>query len=569
MDTVRVINNHVGFRPGNRKKKVLVPYTDAACDFVGGAFFHVLEHNNFSKYPLNSPEQLQYSYRQKLEKKHTDFGMWWVGDFSHISEPGVYQVYNGSTPGVSFVIRDDVWVRIIPECIRYFQIQSCGREVPGWHDACHLDDGYIREQDKYINAAGGWHDAGDFRKWASSTAMNAISLLIGNRIWKGREKTLGLSPGILLDESLEGMRFFLGIQDPDTGALYHNIAGGRNCRHDNLENRYTDNIPRSGDERRIFPDVSSGEPPSEYTTLFALYANELKEENPEHSQQCIEAAQKSLAFDLKNGRTDAEGLQWRCWGFLELWRYTKDENYLNQGISTLKMTLDLQVRKYIGEQTITRGFFRMGENTDSFYRKHIGTDHLIWIIAEYIKALPKHEDVNHWKDALSLWVDDYFLVFANRNPFCILPYSFYSSPPDEHPHCVYRKIDNRLYFRYFLADNRFGSNARSCVTAAALANTAKVLNRKTLLDYGYKLLEWVVGNNPFQISTMNGVGVRQPCALSYQMGNIPGGMTMGVFGDDNDQPAYYPHEWCCQDEYYGYQTSQFFWALLALQDVDY
>ena len=33
-----------------------------------------------------------------------------------------------------------VWLRILPECIRYFQVQSCGRNMPGWHDACHLDD---------------------------------------------------------------------------------------------------------------------------------------------------------------------------------------------------------------------------------------------------------------------------------------------------------------------------------------------------------------------------------------------------------------------------------------------
>jgi hypothetical protein len=48
------------------------------------------------------------------------------------------------------------------------------------------------------------------------------------------------------------------------------------------------------------------------------------------------------------------------------------------------------------------------------------------------------------------------------------------------------------------------------------------------------------------------------------MGNIPGGVTMGIFGDEADMP-WYPHPWACTDEYYGYQTSHFTWALLALQ----
>ena len=93
-----------------------------------------------------------------------------------------------------------------------------------------------------------------------------------------------------------------------------------------------------------------------------------------------------------------------------------------------------------------------------------------------------------------------------------------------------------------------------------------MLERPELVTHAYRLLEWTLGNNPFQMSTMNGVGVVQPCALSFQMGNIPGGVTMGIFGDDSDQP-WYPHPWACTDEYYGYQTSQFLWAVLALQDL--
>ena len=53
--------------------------------------------------------------------------------------------------------------------------------------------------------------------------------------------------------------------------------------------------------------------------------------------------------------------------------------------------------------------------------------------------------------------------------------------------------------------------------------------------------------------------------MSFLMGNIPGGVTLGILGDENDQPAY-RDPWSCSDEYYGYQTSHFTWALLALQN---
>jgi hypothetical protein len=52
------------------------------------------------------------------------------------------------------------------------------------------------------------------------------------------------------------------------------------------------------------------------------------------------------------------------------------------------------------------------------------------------------------------------------------------------------------------------------------------------------------------------------------MGNIPGGVTFGIHGDRDDEPAYW-HPWSCSDEYYGYQSSQFLWAVLALQDLSH
>jgi hypothetical protein len=82
------------------------------------------------------------------------------------------------------------------------------------------------------------------------------------------------------------------------------------------------------------------------------------------------------------------------------------------------------------------------------------------------------------------------------------------------------------------------------------------------------LLEWTLGANPFQTSTMSGVGVIQADALSFQMGNIPGGVMLGPGGDEQDLPCY-AHPRSCTDEYYGYQTSQFLWAVLALEGMEW
>ena len=559
---LKVINTQVGLRPAQGRKRILVSDTPAASSIFGSSLFTVFEHNELSKYSLNASQQSDNRFIGNLHRVRGDLGPWLVGDFDHINRPGVYQAYCGNAPGPSFAIRDDVYARVVPDCLRYFRVQSCGRDVPGWHEACHLDDGYIVEEDRYVEAAGGWHDAGDFRKWATSTAMIPIALLVGHRLWAGREQQMGLATGELLHEALHGLDYFLNIQQAD-GGLLHNIGGGRETPHDNLDCRYTDNRPRSGDERRIWPQPMAG-PPGKFTTLFALYANALAEQDPDRARRCVEAARRSAAYNRQADDPSVDHLQWRAWGDLELWRATGEPAHRDAGVEAIDRLLRCQVVDYIGGQSITRGFFRAAPGSDDFHRKHVGADYVIWTLGQFVDALPDHPQANRWRDAIALWYEDYVCSMSARNAFGLLPYGLYASPPTDRPHEQYRPLGDGLWFRYFMRGRRLGSNARLSLAAAALASAAKALNRPQCLDHAYPLLEWTLGANPFQMCMMNGVGVLEPCALAFQTGNIPGGVTLGIGGDEDDMP-WYPHPWACCDEYYGYQTSQFLWAVLALQ----
>ncbi len=559
----KVIVNQLGFRNGSRRKLVILNDLPDNRGIMGDCLVSVAELNGFSMYALNDPRQHPFFHQTSASVAPGDFGRWLVADISRLDRDGVYQAHCGNNASPVFVIRDDLWLRLLPECIRYFQIQSCGRMVVGWHEACHLDDGHIHELDRYLPAAGGWHDAGDFRKWATSTALNAIALLVGHRFWAGREAELGIEPGILLAEALQGVHYFLGIQDEATGALFQNIGGGREAWHDNLDNRYTDNLPRSGDERRIWP-TPWARPAGKFTTLFALYANALRATHPDLADRCLAAARRSITFDLSEGTMSADALQWRAWGFLELWRHQQRDEDKHAALDALQALLTLQVTDFIGGQESVRGFFRQQAESTQYHRKHIGADYPIWVIAEFLREWPAHPQAERWREAIRLWADDYALVFAARNPFGLLPYALYHDIPEDHRDCTYRQLGDHLYFRYFIASRRLGSNARLALSAVAFAAAAQALDRPELLDHGYRLLEWIIGANPFEISMMNGVGITQPCALSFQMGNIPGGVTLGVGGDEEDMPWYTPHR-SATDEYYGYQTSHFTWALLALQ----
>lgn len=556
-----ILQTQLGFRSGQTRKRIVVPDVPEARNVFGDAIYTVFEQNDFSKHALNAPEQNQFTVRDVLRRVDSDFGPWLVGDIGATRTNGVYQTVLGSNLSPTFAIRDDVYLRILPLCIRYFQVQSCGREVPGWHEACHLDDGYIVEEDRFVEAAGGWHDAGDFRKWASSTSMIAFSLLIANRLYSGHEESLGLAPGIFLQEAMQGFDYFLNIQQDD-GSLLQNIGGGKDTFHDNGDCRYTDNVPQSGDERRIHP--GHAKPPAKYAALFALYAEELWNDAPEEAQEALDAALRALQYDHRTDDRSMDNMQWRAWTHLILFRITGEEEHKTNALQSIAAVLDLQVTDYVGGQQITRGFWREHPDTGGYNRKHVGNTYHIWILAEFIETFDDPADLQRWKDAIALWVDDYALVFADRNPFGLLPYGLYEAPPADNAAYTYRPLGDTLCFRYFLANDGRISNARCSAAAMAFAAAARVLGRPELLDRGYRLLEWTLGANPFQICMMNGVGVHQPDPLSFQMGRIPGGVTLGPGGDRRDMP-FYPHPRSCTDEYYGYQTSQFLWATLALQ----
>jgi len=562
---LKLIHTQLGYRPGHGRKRILANDSPQAAGIFGDPVYLVVDQHKLSQYVLDSPVQHEAVFRSVFRREVCDFGPWLIGDIAALRGPTVYQAYCRGAVGPSFVVHDDVWVRILPECIRYMQIQSCGRNMPGWHDACHLDDGYLKEEDRYIEAVGAWHDAGDFRKHITSVGLNAYALLIAHRIWGGREDRLGLPAGIFLDEALQGVHYFLNVQNPETGMLHRSCGDGGN-----IDNRYTDNIRASGDERLV--DALPALPAGKNTTLFALYANCLVTRDPGLAARCRQAAELSLRYDLARGTMTADALQWRAWAYVELWRLTQDEAHRQAGVAAMRALLELQVTDYVGGQCITRGFFRTGPDAPGYLHKGTGNAYVIWVIGEFIAAWPDHADVQRWKDALTLWADDYAGVFANRNAFGLLPWRLVEAPPEDRGQNHYRPLGDGLWYRYFGPGSSMGFNGAHALNAAALAAAAKALGRSDLLDPAYRLLEWIVGANPFQMSTVSGVGIQQANAHSLQVGNIPGGVMNGVGGDEQDMPCFGGHPWlCCAEytEYYGYNTSQFLWAMAALQDLSW
>ncbi len=80
-----------------------------------------------------------------------------------------------------------------------------------------LDDARRRDTGEHIDTVGGWHDAGDLRKWTAHTMLLGIAIHQIKRLAETRWNSFDQNEGDLLNELRWGNQFFLKIQDRRLG----------------------------------------------------------------------------------------------------------------------------------------------------------------------------------------------------------------------------------------------------------------------------------------------------------------------------------------------------------------
>jgi len=182
----------------------------------------------------------------------------WSADFSDYDRPGRYRVsvQTGEQTVVSpeFEIADDLIARRTSElAYRFYYYQRCGVEIPGFHEACHLDDALLADG-QHRDLTGGWHDAGDYNKYNGLTPEAAHFLALAwhrkPKLFADRDADANGLPDIL-DEARWGVHFLRKMLDDDSLELLNAVSSG--YRYWGPPEKETDNRPNSGDERPVTP----------------------------------------------------------------------------------------------------------------------------------------------------------------------------------------------------------------------------------------------------------------------------------------------------------------------------
>lgn len=279
-----------------------------------------------------------------------------VVDFSGLTEPGnYYLVVPGAGQSPPFSIAADVFAEPLKVSMLGLFGQRCGVAVQFTHNGetydhgeCHLDDAsmkYIDNSSDIRDATGGWHDAGDYGKYAVNGGF-ALGVML--KAWEHFQPALekltydympetgGALPDFL-DEAKFQMEWMLKMQFPD-GSVPHKVTG---LNFEGLT------VPPSGDtQTRFFAPVSTAGA-ADLVAVAAQSARIFRPYDPEFADKCLAAAELSYEYLKANPQAieppdpgpgnDFRQMQYktgdkddRFWALAELWETTGREELLEE-----------------------------------------------------------------------------------------------------------------------------------------------------------------------------------------------------------------------------------------------
>lgn len=168
-----------------------------------------------------------------------NFKNYYLLDFSDLKNPGTFHLEVPAAKAVSerFRIGSDVYGGYSDVLLEFMRQQRCGYN-PFLDVVCHERDGRAMdgpmEDSTYVDARGGWHDAGDQLKYlitgSNATARMLMAYRLFPRVFKDSVNALG-QPGSndaadVLDEGRWGLEWLLRLH-PESRQLFHQVGDDR------------------------------------------------------------------------------------------------------------------------------------------------------------------------------------------------------------------------------------------------------------------------------------------------------------------------------------------------------
>jgi endoglucanase len=294
-------------------------------------------------------------------------------NFTRLVTAGRFFIEAGSVQSPTFNISSRLYQQIPDRLLEFMRQQRCGYN-PFVDAVCHSFDGRTafgpEPSGTYVNASGGWHDAGDQLKYLL-TSSNATAQMLLAYVLIGRSRaerrpvftdafnSLGQRGpnGIpdVLDEARWGLEWMLRLH-PKPNHLYHQVADDRDHKGFRLpQNETVDYGWGPGSYRVVYfadgkpqglkqyqsESTGIGNLAGRYAAAMALGYEIWKNKSSPFAQQLLRAGKEVYELgQQKEGvqQGNSYGAPYRYaettwaddmeWGAAELFRATKDKRYL-------------------------------------------------------------------------------------------------------------------------------------------------------------------------------------------------------------------------------------------------
>jgi len=496
-------------------------------------------------------------------------------DFSDIKEPGYYTVHAGGISSMPFPIGDDAYRSAAWRILNFIFSERCGFDVPGIHTECHQDALCAHPADgRKITVCGGWHDAADLTQDTCNTIDVAWSVMDLAEAYKEKD-------GILYERALEEARWGLN--------WIMRTRFGDGYRHNGMViGIWTNNM--IGD----FDDMTAAASNPPFTNFAAAgvcaKAAQIDWEDPLFTKWCLDCAVEDFDFGkqfmhVPNQKNPEIALYGQATvAAVMLYKATKQQNYLDGAADFARVILSCQEQRQREDLKNIRGFFyetRECKRILAYF--HRSYEHLpVQALALLSETAPGHKDAANWKYGMELYAG--YLKATLVPPYDLLASSIYEVDNTDYSSIYHegsraigqpsmeeynrqvrngRKLSDQFYLRTFPAAYQFrGFHATLLSKAKAAAILSKTLGDAKLQYIAARQGEWILGMNPFAVSTVYGEGYDYALLYGALLGDVMGAVPVGIETFEDLDLPYFPMQVnCTYKEVWVHAAARLMWLI--------
>ncbi len=500
-------------------------------------------------------------------------------DFSAFNTPGYYTLKIGNRSTKPFAIGNDAYLATAWRTLNFFFAERCGYDQPGIHQECHTDVTVVHPDGRRVNINGGWHDAGDLTQGIGNTARAGIAMLELARSVKNKDAHLYKR---LLEEARWGLdwalktRFGDGYRDGGMiiGIWSDNITGTKDDMQGKATNNPADNFIAA--------------------SYCAIAAPFYLDDDPVFSGLCRRAAVEDFSFATEKlgtvaGKPEVDQYGLAVVSAMNLYRLTKAQPYLDSAVKYARVVMDCQQKERRTDWSIPlHGFFYESRAKKRILAYFHRSDEQFMVegLSMLLTDAPANADAPLWKASCQAYADYLHDISTVMQPYGILPAAIYELnnadfsgiyhegapvglPSMEEYNAQVKNgihLGDGFYLRRFPVAYQFrGFHAVLMGKAKAAFILADLFKDKSLRDIATRQLEYIVGYNPFAMSTIYGDGYDYPPLYGAYAGDVVGAVPVGIETFENDDEPYMPMQVnATYKEIWTHTTGSVMWLLATL-----